>query len=159
MNKLIAPVFREVFNRDFVADNFDDRLEMQKMIYLLQNLGINVGNYSYLWYKHGPYSQTLQNDILSLKNFTSYSIQNIYFSDYAKNVIERLKNAFFKEGLQYNEAMWIECLGSLFYIRESLLPSDSNDNTIIKELKKRKPHLKNDNDNKLALQTLKELFE
>lgn len=159
MNKLIAPIFGEVFNRDFDVDDFNDRLEMQKMIYLLQNMGINVGNYSYFWYKHGPYSQTLQNDILSLRDSSNMPNIKISFSEYANNVIKRLKNAFLKKGSNYSEAAWVECLGSLFYIRESLLPSNADDNTILNKLKELKPHLNNDDSNKLALQTVKELFE
>ena len=51
----------------------------------------------------------------------------------------------------------MECLGSLQYIKESLLPSSAEEGTVLNELKNRKPYLNNDNDNKIALQTLKEL--
>lgn len=153
-NYLLKPVFKSIFDRDFQPNVFEDRLEMQKAVYLLQNMGISVGNYRFMWYKHGPYSQTLQNDILNLQSVGDI---NIDFSSDAKREIRALKNAVFKEGIEYNLSQWVECLGSLQYIKESLLPSSVEEGTILDELKNRKPHLNNDNDNKIALQTLKEL--
>lgn len=153
-NYLLKPVFKSIFGRDFRPDVFEDRLEMQKTVYLLQNLGISVGDYRFMWYKHGPYSQTLQNDILNLHGVEDISIN---FSADARKEIETLKNAIFKEGLEYDECQWVECLGSLHYIKENLLPSSAEDETILNELKSRKPHLSNDGDDKIALQTLKEL--
>ena len=153
-NNLLKPVFKSIFNKEFNASEFEDRLEMQKAVYLLQNMGISVGDYRFLWYKHGPYSQTLQNDILNLQSAKDV---NIDFSSDAKKEIEALKSAIFKEGIGYNKCQWTECLGSLQYIKESLLPSSVKDEAILDELMKRKPHLNNTKDNEIALQTIKEL--
>ena len=153
-NYLLKPVFKSIFDRDFHPDVFEDRLEMQKAVYLLQNMGISVGDYRFMWYKHGPYSQTLQNDILNLQNVDDIDID---FSADSKREIETLKNVIFKEGLEYNECQWVERLGSLHYIKENLLPSSVGDETILNELKNRKPHLSNNEDDKIALQALKEL--
>lgn len=153
-NYLLKPVFKTIFDRDFQPDVFEDRLEMQKAVYLLQNMGISVGDYRFLWYKHGPYSQTLQNDILNLRGVEDIDIN---FSDDAKREIETLKKVIFKEGLKYNESQWVECLGSLHYIKENLLPSSAEEEIILDELKIKKPHLSSKRDNKIALQTLKEL--
>lgn len=90
-NYLLKPVFESVFDREFQQTSFEDRLEMQKTIYLLQNLGISVGNYNFLWYKHGPYSQTLQNDILRLQSAEKIPVD---FSNDAKTEINALKSAF-----------------------------------------------------------------
>lgn len=153
-NYLLKPVFKSIFDRDFQSDKFEDRLEMQKSIYLLQNMGISVGDYRFMWYKHGPYSQTLQNDILKLHGVEDVDID---FSADAKREIRTLKNVIFKDGIKYNECQWVECLGSLQYIKENLLPSSAGDEIILEELKNRKPHLNRDEDDKIALQTLKEL--
>ena len=153
-NYLLKPVFKSIFDRDFRPDVFEDRMEMQKAVYLLQNMGISVGDYRFMWYKHGPYSQTLQNDILNLHDVDDIDIN---FSADAKKEIDTLKNVIFKEGLEYNESQWVECLGSLHYIKENLLPSTAGDETVLKELKNRKPHLSNDKDDRIALEILKEL--
>lgn len=153
-NYLLKPVFKSIFDRDFRPDVFEDRMEMQKAVYLLQNMGISVGDYRFMWYKHGPYSQTLQNDILNLHDVDDIDIN---FSADAKKEIDTLKNVIFKKGLECNESQWVECLGSLHYIKENLLPSAAGDEAVLKELKNRKPHLINDKDDRIALETLKEL--
>ena len=153
-NYLLKPVFKSVFNRDFQSNKFEDRLEMQKAVFLLQNMGISVGDYKFMWYKHGPYSQTLQNDILAAQNIKDIKIE---FSSDAKKEIDALRKAIFKDGLDYDVSQWIECLGSLQYIKENLLPSSVDNAALLKELKKRKPHLNLDKENEKALQTLEEL--
>ena len=100
-NYLLKPVFKSIFDRDFRPDVFEDRMEMQKAVYLLQNMGISVGDYRFMWYKHGPYSQTLQNDILNLYGVDDIDIN---FSADAKKEIDILKSVIFKEGLEYNES-------------------------------------------------------
>ena len=153
-NYLLKPVYKSIFDKDFHPNVFEDRLEMQKAVYLLQNMGISVGDYRFLWYKHGPYSQTLQNDILNLQSTKDIDVE---FSSDAKREIRALKNAIFKEDLQYDTCQWVECLGSLQYIKENLLPSSATDEVILNELVIKKPHLNRTEENKCALQTLKEL--
>lgn len=108
-----------------------------------------------MWYKHGPYSQALQNDILTTQNEREITIK---FSEDAKKEISALKKAIFKDGLQYNTCQWLECLGSIQYIRDSILPVTAGQDTILAELEYRKPHLNNKAENKLALQVLGELM-
>ena len=45
----------------FSMDTFDDRLRLQKFIYLLQAHGIYLG-YDYSWYLRGPYCSSLATD-------------------------------------------------------------------------------------------------
>lgn len=45
----------------FKIDIFEDRLIMQKAVYLAQAAGVNLGYY-YHWYLHGPYSPSLTRD-------------------------------------------------------------------------------------------------
>ena len=66
--ELLKPVYQEVYGDRFNASLFESRMEMQKAIYILQEAGIKVGDYDFLWYKHGPYSQGLQDDILCLRD-------------------------------------------------------------------------------------------
>lgn len=153
-NYMLKPVFQSIFDREFQPNIFDDRLEMQKAIYLLQDMGISVGEYSFLWYKHGPYSQTLQNDILNLQSVENIDIE---FSADAKQEISLLKKAIFKENIQYGLCQWLECLGSIQYIKENLLPYSAEDEVILQTLESKKPHLNKRDDNKMALKTLKDL--
>ena len=42
-------------------DTIEDRLKLQKTIYLLEEFGLNLG-YGFGWYKYGPYSSDLVQD-------------------------------------------------------------------------------------------------
>lgn len=46
---------------EFKIDTFEDRLILQKAIYLAQAGGVHLGYY-YQWYLHGPYSPSLTRD-------------------------------------------------------------------------------------------------
>jgi hypothetical protein len=45
--------------------SFDDRLAVQKAVYLLQEGGVHLG-YGYRWYLRGPYSPSLTEDLFTL---------------------------------------------------------------------------------------------
>jgi hypothetical protein len=46
---------------DFKIGSFQDRLILQKAMYLVQAAGVHLG-YHYQWYLHGPYSPSLTRD-------------------------------------------------------------------------------------------------
>ena len=46
-NKYLLPIFKRLYGRDFSYGNFDQRLEMQKAVYLLQDMGVPVGDYGF----------------------------------------------------------------------------------------------------------------
>ena len=108
-------------------DSFDDRLIAQKKIYLLQELGINIG-YSFNWYIRGPYSPHLTSylynnyDMLKEQDFTKY-----HLSDPAKKTINKV-NDFSKacpESL--SNASWYELLASVLYIIKNWKEKDTFD--------------------------------
>ncbi len=43
---------------DFNIETLNDRIRLQKIVYLLQRCGVNLG-YKYSWYTYGPYSRDL----------------------------------------------------------------------------------------------------
>jgi uncharacterized protein YwgA len=45
----------------FLINTFEDRLILQKAVYLAQTAGVNLGYY-YHWYLHGPYCPSLTRD-------------------------------------------------------------------------------------------------
>ena len=51
-------ILRQFKDYKFSMDKFDDRLRLQKFVYLLQAHGIYLG-YDYSWYLRGPYCTTL----------------------------------------------------------------------------------------------------
>ncbi len=61
---LLAKSF-EAVGIELRTDNFDNRLILQKAVYILQQAGIQLG-YRYGWYLRGPYSPELTNDVFSV---------------------------------------------------------------------------------------------
>ncbi len=51
-------VLKQVPNSDFKMDGFNDRLRLQKIVYMLQAFGVNLG-YGFSWYFRGPYCTSL----------------------------------------------------------------------------------------------------
>lgn len=152
-NIYIAPVYKAIYGKEFEM-SFAHRMEMQKAIYLLTEMGVPVGNYGFCWYLHGPYSQTLQNDILSLP------IKNqpvISFSEDSNKAIAKLRKVLLKH-TDYSPSQWAECLASIQYIRTMILPQSASKDKIVGELEKRKPHLSNKALNYEALADLDALF-
>lgn len=80
------------------------------------------------------------------------------FLEEAKRMLSRLKGIITNQEISYNRGEWAECLGSLHYIKENLLPSNASDEMLLSELEKRKPHLNKIGDNKMALSELKTLY-
>lgn len=153
-NYVLKPIYKKIFGHEFDRFSFNDRLEMQKVVYLLDDLGISVGEYSFTWYKHGPYSQVLQNDILCGSEISP----SIKFSVESEKIILKLKEVLFSKDISYSICEWSECLGSLHYIKENILPSNASDELVLEELVERKPHLNRARDNEIALKKLNYLF-
>ena len=150
-NRLLKPLYKFVYDEEFRPYDFEARMKLQKEIYLLQEKGINVGDYDFLWYKHGPYSQTLQNDILNLSNTPNVEIK---YTDEAKRILEELKSMLCRNTL-YTSSQWVECLASLQYLRSNVFGRSAKEMDIINELQTRKPHLDNQRENQRALRLLK----
>lgn len=153
-NTLLAPVYQDVYGEQFTSGDFSKRMKMQKLIYLLQEAGISIGDYNFHWYKHGPYSQQLQNDILMTTDCNNHSIR---YSETAKVIVSRLKSIL-NDSTSYRDDVWAECLASLQYLRSSVCSNDASDEEIVEKLQERKPHLDNKSANMRALSELKLLY-
>lgn len=148
--ELLKPVYERLYGEKFDAFSFEKRMEMQKAIYILQEAGIRVGDYDFLWYKHGPYCQSLQDDILCLNGIPDIAIR---YSEDAKEVIERVKKVFHMK-VEYPRSAWVECLASLQYLRANIFPLNASKEDIVKHLMTKKPHLCDKDTNFMALDQL-----
>ena len=85
------------FDVDFSMSTFDERLRLQKFIYLLQTFGIYLG-YDFSWHIRGPYCSTLATNGFALREiynkipsnkvrFENPSVQKKFkkFQDFIKN--------------------------------------------------------------------------
>lgn len=155
-NRYLLPLYKKLFNDDFNYHDFDKRLQMQKAIYLLQEEGVPVGEYGFIWYKHGPYSQSLLDDMFVEKSNSSIDIQLSRDSELS---VSKLKDAFqSQEADSYGMRNWTECLASIHYLKTYVLSSKAGKEEVLNELQERKPHLNQDDLNEKAFDYIDELF-
>ncbi len=60
-------ILNQIQDYDFSMDKFEDRLKIQKTLYLLQSFGIYLG-YDFSWYLRGPYCTSLTTNALALED-------------------------------------------------------------------------------------------
>lgn len=155
-NRYLLPVYSALYDRGFKYSSFDQRMEMQKAIYLLQDMGVPVGDYGFRWYLHGPYSQTLQDD-MHYENGKPFKELN-FPHEHAHKVMELRNVIHSPEKGKYSITNWVECLASLRYLQENLLSFDVSEDEVIEELERRKKHLCDHTANKCAFRCIERLF-
>ncbi len=118
---------------DFSMDSFQDRMWLQKIVVLAQEFGIPM-NYSFGWYKHGPYASPLAEDAFTIDTIPEVSWpQYIELAEMDEHrnkgdkLIELIKIAKSKfESMP--EAKLLELLASLVFIARYAYPKpDSKD--------------------------------
>lgn len=151
--QLLESIFVEIFQRNFHPTSLEDRIILQKAVYLMRNLGISCGDYEFVWDKFGPFSPSLSDDMKKEMIQTDYPIR---FTKEAERIMNSLKNIF-SDIDEYSICNWVETIASLHYLREYMYPSFSDDQ-IIQKLETLKEHLRNHTENVRAMKSLNELL-
>lgn len=155
-NRSLLPVYKMLYGRNFHYVNFDQRLEMQKAVYLLQDMGVPIGDYGFRWYQHGPYSQNLQDDMYYEDGHACAKLQ---LSKEHSNRIDQLRSIIDDTSKgEYSTSYWVECLASLHYLRENVLAFNASETQVVSELERRKPHLSSHTANLAAYHLVEGLF-
>lgn len=155
-NRYLLPLYKKLYDKEFNYSDFNQRMEMQKAVYLLQNMGVPVGDYGFRWYLHGPYSQVLLDDM----HFEgSRGCLDPNLSEEYNDKIERLYSVIHSsKNTAYTITNWVECLASLHYLRENVVSFNSSIEMVVSELEKRKTHLNQHTVNITACRLVEELF-
>ena len=119
---------------------FDDRKKLQKTVYFLQRMGLNMG-YKFGWYIHGPYSSELTKDAFEFHN-QKETLKETDFSKISPAEIEKIGaiKKFFGD-LKDSPDM-LELLASLDFIKNiAYIPDidEKDKQVVIKQLKILKP--------------------
>lgn len=109
----LKTLYARIYHEDFSYSEFEKRMKMQKAIYLLQEMGAPIGDYSFFWYKHGPYSQDLQDTMYAIKNVSDENTAE--FSADMEKDITRVGKALAETGV-YSQSQWAECMASVYYL-------------------------------------------
>ncbi|SDG20699.1 hypothetical protein SAMN04488589_2411 [Methanolobus vulcani] len=120
--------------------DFDNRLQYQKVIYLLQASGLSLG-YGYNWYLKGPYSSPLAHTLFAIDDNTFESSKGLVFKN--NEVIEEKLEAFKKKlGEDIKDVNYLEILASLHYINKANFAGNGKGKELTEKLFQVKPYLK-----------------
>lgn len=114
---------------DVKIDGFEDRLLLQKSIYLLQILGLDLG-YRYSWYIHGPYCPSLTADAYEVKRELEKGTEfgRLKFNEIGDQILEKHKRMLEKKPSNLSKVKWAELLTSLHYVNHvQPFPNKVND--------------------------------
>lgn len=115
---------------------FDERLVLQKTIYLMQEFGLYIG-YNFRWYIRGPYSPELTRDAFAIMQ--KYDELPVIRFTGAENE-KKFEN--FIQFIAYNKSNedWLESIASIHFLRKYSHIKDRN--TIYNRIKGKMPTLK-----------------
>ena len=126
--KLLAAIRR--MGQTVVMTDFNSRLAFQKKVYLLQELGLRLGN-TYGWYIHGPYSRDVASDGFQLalmqNNYEDNELEQLSQDELASiSTFQRLLQTA-KETLPgRSETYLLELLASLHFTLQRGYPRSTN---------------------------------
>ena len=105
---------------------FEDRLEVQKIPYLAQEYGIDLG-YDFKWYLKGPYSKQVTHDGYQIYELLKNG-QQVPHGETTDE--QKLKE--FREIITpfMNDSTWLEIAGSLLYLKKENYPEKSFDEIV-----------------------------
>jgi uncharacterized protein YwgA len=100
-------------------DTMEDRLKLQKTVYLLQSCGLNLG-YGFSWYRYGPYSQELVYDaygsLYAENGKCAQQAQSLRLSANTRDWLRRFKATL---GQWLSDAGQLELLASVGFVRKT----------------------------------------
>jgi len=101
-------------------DSFDDRMALQKTIYLCQQAGVHLG-YRYNWYLRGPYSPDLTRDAFDLKAKQGSGFDDTAGWNLDGTSLQRLKeiSSLWESRPESKRPHWLELLASVLFLKRS----------------------------------------
>ena len=117
----------------------DDRVRIQKAVYLAQSVARADFGYQYGWYLRGPYSTELTKDYYALQDHTT--TQELAEYGLRRGVIKQLQpvKALLKrpQEVTLSDAQWVELLASVQYLRDI----GTTDDELSDRIHQQKPNL------------------
>ena len=106
-------ILKQIPEFEFSMDSFDDRLKLQKSLYLLQSFGIYLG-YDFSWYLRGPYCSILATNGFELEEIYD-DIPN-YKVEFKKPKTQKIFKDFLKF-IKFKSVDELEIAASLHYLK------------------------------------------
>lgn len=120
----------DYLNGGIKIDAFSERLKLQKYIYLVQQVAIDLG-YRHSWYVHGPYSPDLTEtayQYVASKSYYDkiYKKQKYGVSTTGKEKLDII-NRLLKNIPGLDETSWLELLASIHYLKKFAFSNDKGE--------------------------------
>src|SRR3989344_2184655 len=111
---ILAGLVKRVYS-DFRMLTFDNRLKLQKMIYIMQEMfQLSIG-YHYSWYVRGPYSTELTRDAFQMMDGFNGAPLAKFIDEIGEQRFVAFANFIDKNK---NDTEWMEIVASLTYQRK-----------------------------------------
>lgn len=120
--------------------SFQNRIMMQKAVYLAQAvLGRDFG-YRYSWYLHGPYCTDLTKDYFALDELNERDLEGRNLKESVRESLKKISNAAKRLAGSENRNLGdaFEALASMYYLYKIDRPLK---NKLIQSFRSKKPHL------------------
>ena len=143
---LLKLVLDKIGFGDIKIEDFTARKILQKKIYLLQLMGIDLG-YRYNWYLYGPYCPALADDTFTLRDEIRYydEFKNYELNSKTNSKFKKLnKITIPPDTPETSEPEWLELVASLHYLKHIAYWSGKDNpefEEVFQKLGKSKPHL------------------
>lgn len=100
----------------YEMESFEERLSVQKSMYLAQAAGVNIGHY-FNWYLRGPYSPGLSKDVFgAIQNYNADTATDGWELDQGtRTKLGKLKKAF-EPPTPLKKPTWLELLASVHFL-------------------------------------------
>ncbi|MDA8233684.1 MAG: hypothetical protein M0Z31_02560 [Clostridia bacterium] len=123
--KLVESVLDDTVIINYESD-YAKRLELQKLIYLFQEISNRSLGFDFSWYLAGPYSKVLTHTVFNniLKNLSDIKQRagEKSFRDDVIDIIDKMKKLLLEENyeqLGLSRPQWFELLASIVYLNKN----------------------------------------
>jgi len=140
-------MFKEVYGYEYDDASEDDRILIQKSTYLLECMGLDLGDFYFLLGKKGPYSLDLKNSIKEELKETESIVLSL--SEYAQDIVNSVKKILEEgNGLGLNPRDCMELVCSIHFLKHNITRENEN---VLVDLKKIKSYFAADATNNAML--------
>ncbi|NLW92587.1 MAG: hypothetical protein GXY34_13440 [Syntrophomonadaceae bacterium] len=120
-------------------DSLDQRILLQKKLYLAQACGANFGH-RFHWYIHGPYSKDLTNVAYEVIPQADEELDGYKLRGNITQILDNINRLSTIKPDTLTESSWYELIASLVYLREDYgIEGLKNKRDVITKLKVSKP--------------------
>lgn len=136
--------------------NFQTRLVIQKIVFLSEKMGINLGNYIYSLYRNGPYSSQLTADYYEHNELVTTLETPVQLNSEETEIVEKLREIVLNHPLSNShQADFLEAVSTAYHFK--IYNNDILDDELFEKVKHEKKYI-NETTITIAINQLKKLL-